>query len=183
MVGTYQGTWPEDQGEGRHQQGGYGLFHRTRGKFAVPVPDGLDSFIAAPMMCGGVTGAHLGKFDTTDLQSLLAAQAPRRGPWQEGRDRRHRCVTCWLVTKADFSQEVSASAFSPPSRFADASASVSSSRCAHCPSSADLTSLQKALGAETYAISHSDSKKKDCVEKLGLDEANFIIRSVVELRY
>ena len=58
MVGTYQGTWPEDQGEGRHQQGGYGLYHRTRGHFAVPVPQGLDSFIAAPMMCGGVTGAQ-----------------------------------------------------------------------------------------------------------------------------
>jgi len=55
------------------------------------------------------------------------------------------------------------------------SASVSSSRYAHCASSAGLTSLQKALGAETYAISHSDSKKKDCVERMGLDEDKFLV--------
>lgn len=48
---------------------------------------------------------------------------------------------------------------------------------------AGLTWLQKALGAETYAISHSDSKKKDCVERMGLDEDKFLVRSVVELRY
>jgi len=120
MVGTYQGTWPEDQGEGRHQQGGYGLYHRTRGYFAVPVPDGLDSFIAAPMMCGGVT-----------VYSPLKRHGA--GPGK-------KVAIVGIGGLGHFGLIFS-----------------------------------NALGADTYAISHSDSKKEDCVSKMGLKPENFIV--------
>lgn len=35
--------------------------------------------------------------------------------------------------------------------------------------------FSKALGADTYAISHSDSKKDDCVNRMGLKPENFIV--------
>ena len=38
----------------------------------------------------------------------------------------------------------------------------------------------KALGAETYAISHSESKKQVAVEKLGLKPENFIVSHDVD---
>jgi len=35
--------------------GGYADTLRVNGRFAVPIPDGLASDIAAPMLCGGIT--------------------------------------------------------------------------------------------------------------------------------
>ncbi|RDW67563.1 zinc-binding dehydrogenase-2 [Coleophoma cylindrospora] len=35
--------------------GGYADYNRTNGHFVFPIPDGLDSADAAPMLCGGVT--------------------------------------------------------------------------------------------------------------------------------
>ncbi len=38
---------------GRH--GGFGAAIRVDGRFAFPIPDGLDSAAAAPLLCGGIT--------------------------------------------------------------------------------------------------------------------------------
>ncbi|KAL1861173.1 hypothetical protein Plec18170_001688 [Paecilomyces lecythidis] len=40
---------------GETAYGGYGLYHRCPGHFAVKIPDGLASHLAAPMLCGGIT--------------------------------------------------------------------------------------------------------------------------------
>ncbi|KAG9410930.1 hypothetical protein AC1031_018959 [Aphanomyces cochlioides] len=51
MIWTYNGTTPE----GYITQGGYADYYRCNYKFAVPIPEGMTSESAAPMMCAGVT--------------------------------------------------------------------------------------------------------------------------------
>jgi alcohol dehydrogenase (NADP+) len=51
MLGTYQGKWED----GSVAQGGYADFMRCRGRFAIPIPEGLDSETVAPLMCAGAT--------------------------------------------------------------------------------------------------------------------------------
>jgi hypothetical protein len=50
-VGTYNGKYPD----GSKSYGGYADHCRMPALFAVPIPDGISSAEAAPMMCGGVT--------------------------------------------------------------------------------------------------------------------------------
>lgn len=52
MLATYGSVYPNDEGK---TYGGYADYNRTNGHFVVPIPDGLDSADAAPMLCGGVT--------------------------------------------------------------------------------------------------------------------------------
>ncbi|KAN0063620.1 hypothetical protein ACQY0O_004070 [Thecaphora frezii] len=52
LVGTYNAKYPNNAG---YSYGGYARFSRVPAHFAVPIPDALDSVIAAPLMCGGVT--------------------------------------------------------------------------------------------------------------------------------
>lgn len=51
-IDTYGSIYPNDEGK---SYGGYADYNRTNGKFVVPIPDGLPSELAAPMLCGGVT--------------------------------------------------------------------------------------------------------------------------------
>ncbi|OQR82237.1 hypothetical protein ACHHYP_16343 [Achlya hypogyna] len=51
FVTTYNGTTKE----GYITQGGYADYYRCHNKFVIPIPEGLSSEIAAPMMCAGVT--------------------------------------------------------------------------------------------------------------------------------
>jgi D-arabinose 1-dehydrogenase-like Zn-dependent alcohol dehydrogenase len=51
MVGTYNGNYPD----GSKSSGGYADFLRAPGHFAIEIPAGLPSSLAAPMLCGGVT--------------------------------------------------------------------------------------------------------------------------------
>jgi alcohol dehydrogenase (NADP+) len=51
MGGTYQGRFED----GSIAQGGYADYTCQRGRFAIPIPDGLDSAMAAPLMCAGAT--------------------------------------------------------------------------------------------------------------------------------
>lgn len=51
-VNTYADTYPGDEGK---SYGGYADYNRTNGHFVIPIPDGLPSEHAAPMLCGGVT--------------------------------------------------------------------------------------------------------------------------------
>ncbi|CAK4273241.1 unnamed protein product [Aphanomyces euteiches] len=51
MVFTYNSKTPE----GYTTQGGYADYYRCHYKFAVPIPAGLSSESAAPMMCAGIT--------------------------------------------------------------------------------------------------------------------------------
>lgn len=52
VVNTYGSVYPGDEGK---SYGGYADYNRTNGHFVVPIPDGLASEDAAPLMCGGVT--------------------------------------------------------------------------------------------------------------------------------
>ncbi|CAN8106408.1 unnamed protein product [Discula destructiva] len=52
MVNTYGSVYPGDEGK---SYGGYADYNRTNGHWVIPIPDGLASEHAAPMMCGGVT--------------------------------------------------------------------------------------------------------------------------------
>lgn len=52
VTNTYGSVYP--RGEGK-SYGGYATHNRTNGHFVLPIPDGLDSADAAPMMCGGIT--------------------------------------------------------------------------------------------------------------------------------
>ncbi|CBQ73282.1 related to ADH6-NADPH-dependent alcohol dehydrogenase [Sporisorium reilianum SRZ2] len=54
IVGTYNGDYSVTDGSG-HSMGGYAKYARVPAHFAVHIPDGLPSAVAAPMMCGGVT--------------------------------------------------------------------------------------------------------------------------------
>ncbi|OQR89975.1 hypothetical protein ACHHYP_05902, partial [Achlya hypogyna] len=51
MLWTYGSTDPS----GYVTQGGYADYYRCHAKFVVPIPEGLSSESAAPMMCAGVT--------------------------------------------------------------------------------------------------------------------------------
>ncbi|KAK2615107.1 hypothetical protein N8I77_001883 [Diaporthe amygdali] len=51
-VNTYGSVYPNDEGK---SYGGYADYNRTNGHFVIPIPDGLDSADAAPMLCGGIT--------------------------------------------------------------------------------------------------------------------------------
>ncbi|KUI74313.1 NADP-dependent alcohol dehydrogenase 6 [Cytospora mali] len=51
-VNTYGSVYPGGEGK---SYGGYADYNRTNGHFVVPIPDGLPSEYAAPMMCGGIT--------------------------------------------------------------------------------------------------------------------------------
>lgn len=52
LVNTYGSIYPGDEGK---SYGGYADYNRTNGHFVIPIPDGLASEDAAPMMCGGIT--------------------------------------------------------------------------------------------------------------------------------
>ncbi|KAI0199192.1 zinc-binding dehydrogenase [Astrocystis sublimbata] len=52
MVNTYAGQFPNDEGK---SYGGYADYNRTNQQFVIPIPEGLRSADAAPMLCGGVT--------------------------------------------------------------------------------------------------------------------------------
>lgn len=51
-VNTYGSIYPGDEGK---SYGGYADYNRTNGHFVIPIPEGLDSADAAPMLCGGIT--------------------------------------------------------------------------------------------------------------------------------
>lgn len=51
-VGTYGSVYPKGEGK---SYGGYATHNRTNAHFVVPIPAGLDSADAAPMLCGGIT--------------------------------------------------------------------------------------------------------------------------------
>lgn len=51
IVPTYGGR----HYEGTKSFGGYADFSRVPGHFVIPIPDGVPSAVAAPMLCGGVT--------------------------------------------------------------------------------------------------------------------------------
>ncbi|KAI1269149.1 zinc-binding dehydrogenase [Xylariaceae sp. FL1019] len=52
MVNTYNSKYPNNEGK---SMGGYANYNRSNKQFVVPIPDGLSSAAAAPMLCGGVT--------------------------------------------------------------------------------------------------------------------------------
>lgn len=52
MVTTYGSIYPNDEGK---SYGGYADYNRTNGHWVFQIPDGLDSAVAAPMLCGGIT--------------------------------------------------------------------------------------------------------------------------------
>lgn len=51
QVGTYAGRYPD----GYVSQGGYASHVRAHEKMVFPIPDGLESHLVAPLMCGGLT--------------------------------------------------------------------------------------------------------------------------------
>lgn len=51
-VTTYGSVYPNGEGK---SYGGYATHNRTNANFVVPIPAGLASADAAPMMCGGIT--------------------------------------------------------------------------------------------------------------------------------
>lgn len=52
QINTYGGQYPNDEGK---SYGGYADYNRTNGHFVIPIPEGLSSEAAAPMLCGGIT--------------------------------------------------------------------------------------------------------------------------------
>ena len=52
IVGTFDSKWPVD---GSISKGGYAKYWRGQGHLVVPIPAGLPSDVAAPMLCGGIT--------------------------------------------------------------------------------------------------------------------------------
>ncbi|KAI0121519.1 NADP-dependent alcohol dehydrogenase C [Hypoxylon sp. NC0597] len=52
MVNTYGSIYPNGEGK---SYGGYADYNRTNGHWVFRIPDALDSAIAAPMLCGGIT--------------------------------------------------------------------------------------------------------------------------------
>jgi alcohol dehydrogenase (NADP+) len=54
QVGTYNGKYDD----GSKSYGGYADYARHPGHFVIPIPDGLPSEVAAPMLCGGITVYH-----------------------------------------------------------------------------------------------------------------------------
>mgnify|MGYP002720192116 FL=1 len=63
MVDTYNSRWPD----GSIAQGGYSTAIRAHQRFVFPIPDGIKSEHAAPMLCAGpVSYTHL-TLPTSDL--------------------------------------------------------------------------------------------------------------------
>ncbi|KAI1342449.1 zinc-binding dehydrogenase [Xylariaceae sp. FL0016] len=52
MVNTYGSFYPNNEGK---SYGGYADYNRSNGQFTIPIPEGLSSADAAPMLCGGIT--------------------------------------------------------------------------------------------------------------------------------
>lgn len=52
LISTYGSVYPGDEGKA---YGGYADYNRTNGHFVIPIPEGLPSELAAPMLCGGIT--------------------------------------------------------------------------------------------------------------------------------
>ncbi|KAH8681756.1 zinc-binding dehydrogenase [Xylariales sp. PMI_506] len=52
MINTYGSVYPDGEGK---SYGGYADYNRTNGHWVFPIPEGLDSALAAPMLCGGIT--------------------------------------------------------------------------------------------------------------------------------
>lgn len=52
LINTYASVYPNGEGK---SYGGYADYNRTNGHFVIPIPEGLPSELAAPMMCGGIT--------------------------------------------------------------------------------------------------------------------------------
>lgn len=52
LVGTYNALYKDGSGQ---SQGGYASHWRGPGHFALAIPEGLATEIAAPLMCGGIT--------------------------------------------------------------------------------------------------------------------------------
>jgi alcohol dehydrogenase (NADP+) len=52
MINTYGSIYPNGEGK---SYGGYADYNRTNGHWVIPIPEGLDSALAAPMLCGGIT--------------------------------------------------------------------------------------------------------------------------------
>ncbi|GAM90279.1 hypothetical protein ANO11243_083210 [Dothideomycetidae sp. 11243] len=53
VVNTFDSPWPDDKKS--FSKGGYANYWRGQGHWVIPIPDGLESDVAAPMMCGGIT--------------------------------------------------------------------------------------------------------------------------------
>ncbi|KAJ6788947.1 hypothetical protein PWT90_05199 [Aphanocladium album] len=51
IVTTYNGTFPD----GSASHGGFSNYIRVPATFAIPIPDGIESSHAAPMLCAGIT--------------------------------------------------------------------------------------------------------------------------------
>jgi alcohol dehydrogenase (NADP+) len=51
-VNTYGSVYPGDEGK---SYGGYATHNRTNGHFVIPIPEGVSSAVAAPLLCGGIT--------------------------------------------------------------------------------------------------------------------------------
>lgn len=51
----FTGTYNSTHQNGDKSYGGYGLYNRVPGHFAIKIPDAISSAEAAPMLCGGVT--------------------------------------------------------------------------------------------------------------------------------
>jgi alcohol dehydrogenase (NADP+) len=51
LVDTYDAFWPD----GTRTMGGYSNYIRSTEKFTFKIPDGLESELAAPMLCAGLT--------------------------------------------------------------------------------------------------------------------------------
>jgi alcohol dehydrogenase (NADP+) len=52
---TFNAPYRRGEGKGSISRGGFAKYWRGPSRFAIPVPQGLDPALAAPMMCGGVT--------------------------------------------------------------------------------------------------------------------------------
>lgn len=52
LINTYSSVYPDGEGK---SYGGYADYNRTNGNWVFQIPEGLDSAIAAPMLCGGIT--------------------------------------------------------------------------------------------------------------------------------
>jgi len=48
-LGTFDSKWPD----GSKSYGGYADYWRGHNAFVIPIPDGMPSDVAAPMLCGG----------------------------------------------------------------------------------------------------------------------------------
>ncbi|GAA5824375.1 hypothetical protein JCM5353_005014 [Sporobolomyces roseus] len=115
MIGTYQGKWED----GSVAQGGYADYIRVKGRFAIPIPEGISDEEAAPLCCAGVTVY-------SPMRRFHAGPGKKVGV-------------------------------------------VGIGGLGHLG-----LQISNALGAETFALSHSDKKVPDA-EKLGVDADHFVV--------